>query len=95
MPPPLEVGTNRKLQRPPLEFLVHMPSLPGPLRELRFSAPLSDTELENFCRNNEAVRIGRAPDRDYACRHAHKRRQCLSLRTTFELVGGTSRRLHF
>ncbi len=62
MPPPLEVGTNRKLQRPPLEFLVHMPSLPGPLRELRFSPPLSDTELENFCRTNKALRIERTQE---------------------------------
>ncbi len=64
MSSPTASPTDRKLQRPPLDFLVHMPNLPGPLRALRFFPPLSDAELEAFCKSNESLRIERTQEGD-------------------------------
>ena len=55
MPSSMKPAITRKAQLTPLGFLVHMPDLPGSIRELQFSPPLSDAELETSCKRNEAL----------------------------------------
>ncbi len=48
MPSSMKPAIARKAQLTLLEFLVHMPDLPGPIRELRFSPAVRRRGTRDF-----------------------------------------------
>ena len=42
-----------------MEVLIKIPDMPSTVRSLRFYPPLSDKELEEFCRRNDVYRVER------------------------------------